>query len=488
MHVVVRDWHDRRSSSPRRSIRARYDAAQTTEQNRRHWLAADSLGVNRGLSREVRQRLRDRSRYEVANNCYAAGLVTTIANDLIGTGPRLQLLTDDPALNRRIEAEWNRWARAARLAEKLRTMREARISDGEAFALLVTNPGIRSEILLDLRLVEADQVTTPDLSGLEPEAIDGIERDGNGNAIVYHVLDSHPGEGRGLAGLAYSRIPARNVLHWFRVRRAGQARGIPELTPALGLFAQLRRYTVAVLAAAEIAAEIAGVLYTDSPAIEPDAAEPFEAIDLEAGSLLTMPNGWKVNQLKGEQPTTTYGEFKREILNEIARCVLAPYNVAAGNSSGYNYSSGRLDFQSYDKALRVDRHSLACVVLDPLLEEWLLEASLIPGLVPSDLRIQGIPHRWFWDGLEHVDPTKEAQASVIRIEANLSTLADECARDGSDWETVLAQRAAEVARIRELGLETASSSSGNTPADPAPVNDQANDQANDQGGGDGAAE
>jgi Bacteriophage capsid protein len=128
------------------------------------------------------------------------------------------------------------------------------------------------------------------------------------------------------------------------------------------------------------------------------------------------------------------------------------------------------------------------VVLDPLLEEWLLEASLIPGLVPSDLRIQGIPHRWFWDGLEHVDPTKEAQASVIRIEANLSTLADECARDGSDWETVLAQRAAEVARIRELGLETASSSSGNTPADPAPVNDQANDQANDQGGGDGAAE
>jgi len=35
---------------------------------------------------------------------------------------------------------------------------------------------------------------------------------------------------------------------------------------ALPLFAQLRRYTLAVLAAAEAAADFAGILYTDAPA------------------------------------------------------------------------------------------------------------------------------------------------------------------------------------------------------------------------------
>ena len=40
---------------------------------------------------------------------------------------------------------------------------------------------------------------------------------------------------------------------------------INDITPALPLFAQLRRFTLAVLAAAETAADFAGVLQTDAP-------------------------------------------------------------------------------------------------------------------------------------------------------------------------------------------------------------------------------
>jgi hypothetical protein len=35
-----------------------------------------------------------------------------------------------------------------------------------------------------------------------------------------------------------------------------------------------------------------------------------------------------------------------------------PFNVAAGNSSGYNYASGRLDHQTYFKAIRVEQAQL----------------------------------------------------------------------------------------------------------------------------------
>ncbi len=63
------------------------------------------------------------------------------------------------------------------------------------------------------------------------------------------------------------------------------------------------------------------------------------------------------------------------------------------------------------------------------------------------------PHAWFWDGVEHVDPAKEANAQATRLANHTTTLAAEYARQGRDWEDELRQRAKEAALMRELGLE-----------------------------------
>ena len=133
----------------------RYDAATTTADNVRHWAAADGLSASAANSPDVRRTLPNRSRYEIANNSYARGISLTLANDCVGTGPRLQMLTADAFANRFVEQEFFAWADAICLAEKLRTMRLARVSDGESFALLTNNPGIDSPVQLDLKLVEA---------------------------------------------------------------------------------------------------------------------------------------------------------------------------------------------------------------------------------------------------------------------------------------------------------------------------------------------
>jgi hypothetical protein len=218
------------------------------------------------------------------------------------------------------------------------------------------------------------------------------------------------------------------------------------ITPALPLFAQLRRFTLAVLAAAETAADFAGILYTDAPAGgEADAAEPFEPIELEKRALLTMPGGWKMSQMHAEQPSTGYAEFKKEILNKIARCLNMPFNVASGNSSGYNYASGRLDHQTYYKSIRVEQQHIAAVVLDRILTAWLNEAILVEGFLPPSLRIldADFSHQWMFDGHEHVDPAKEANAQATRLTNHTTTLATEYARQGRDWEAELRQRAKE---------------------------------------------
>jgi lambda family phage portal protein len=453
----------RKASSQRRSLpaaipavlRARYDAAQTTAENARHWAMADSLSADSAASADVRRKLRERSRYEVANNSYAKGIVLTLANDCIGTGPRLQLLTDDSAANARVESAFAQWARAVDLAGKLRTMRMAKSVDGEAFAVLADNPMIDSPVMLDLRLVEADRVASPTMALLPTVGdIDGILLDAWGNPRTYNILRQHPGE-FGSWFNTVDTVDADAVVHWFRADRPGQHRGIPEITPALPLFAQLRRYTLAVIAAAETAADFAAVLFTDSPANgEAQALEPMDVVELEKRMATVLPDGWRLGQIEAQQPTTTYAEFKREILNEIARCLNLPYNIAACNSSGYNYASGRLDHQTYYKSIRVEQAHLAEAVLDRIFAAWLVEAELLSEF--ADLRrIEGIPHQWFFDGTEHVDPAKEANAQATRLASSTTTLAYEYARQGKDWEVELRQRAKEMSLMRELGLTVA---------------------------------
>jgi len=437
-----------------RAIRARFDSAVTTDANSRHWGNADGLSPDAAMSPGVRRTLRNRTRYEVANNTYAQGIVLTLANDMIGTGPRLQMLTDNDDANKRIEDEWRTWSQAINLGAKLRTLRMARAVDGEGFAILTTNPRDETDITLDVRLVEADRVTTPTLSTLDPNAIDGIRFDPQGNPIEYDVLRYHPGDTTTVGlGTEYDSFPADSVIHYFRADRPEQHRGIPELTPALHLFAQLRRYTLAVLGAAETVADFAGILYTDSPPDgEATSVMPMDSIELEMRSLLTMPEGWKMMQMKAEQPTTTYDMYVRAVLNEIARCLNMPFNVAAGNSSGYNYASGRLDHQTYFKSIRVEQGNFNIQVMNRIHSAFMDEAALIPDLAQGLGSFKSWPHTWFYDGVEHVDPLKEANAQAKRLISSTTTLAAEYARQGMDWETQLRQRAKEIELMEELGL------------------------------------
>lgn len=434
-----------------RMIRATYDSARTTDDNRRHWANADQLSANAALSPSIRQTLRSRARYEVANNCYAAGLVRTVANDLIGTGPTLQVIAPEGHDANPIERSWASWAKAVKLARKLRCMRQCLSRDGEAFAVLFTNPKVNHPVKLDIRLVEAEQVSTPGL--VTENAVDGIIFDEYGNPLTYHILRTHPGDV--LHTMEYDEVPAEYVIHWYRLERPGQKRGVPILAPALPLFSKLRRFTLAVLGAAEAAAMQAGVLYTDGAPNDDDGVEgeAFEAVEFERNMFTTLPGGYRLEQLKAEQPTTTYSEFKAELIDEAARCENVPSNIARGNSSAYNYASGRLDNQMFGRSQHVDHSEVEEEVIDRIWSAWIDEAAREPGVIPDGFPpIADCTHEWFWDGREHVDPNKEANAQATRL-ANLTTsLAEEWANRGRDWEKGMRQIARERQLLGELGL------------------------------------
>jgi capsid protein len=479
-----------------RQVRGRYEPAVFTQEDARLWGLVDSMSARSANSRDVRWRLRTRARQEAANGSYCRGIVDTLANDTIGTGPRLQLTTPDMPTNRAIEKAFMQWADCVQLPDKLQVMSKSRTVDGEAFLLFTNNPRIDGPVQLDIRTIEADQVMSPWLNPIDPLAVDGIKFDIFHNPVEYSLLRYHPGDFYQV-GYVADAVDARRMIHWFRHDRPGQCRGIPIITPALNLFALLRRYTLAVLAAAETAADYAAVLESGLPPDTEDGSDdiagdsiPGEHLEIERRMLTTLPVGWKMHQMQAEQPATTYAEFKHEIINEIARCLNMPFNIAAGNSSSYNYSSGRLDHQTYYKSINVDQSQVECVVLDRIFQAWMEEAWLATDILPGKPnRPEGWPHQWFWDSLAHIDPEKEARATKLRLESYTTTLAQEYASYGLDWETQIRQRAKEVELMEELGLPLVpplpmpqampGEEDGDTPPTP-PAKPQRNGQRNGQ--------
>ena len=202
-----------------RVVNASYDAAQTTPNNANHWAAADSLDANAANNSSVRKDLRNRSRYEVANNTYARGIIDTFANDIIGSGPRLQIQTRSEDFNQFVERNYRDWADEIELYEKLLMARKAMAESGEVFIVMTSNPALQNSVKLDLAVIEAEQVADPTGMAIESTSsyVDGIHFDEFGNVTGYDVLNKHPGgDEHAFSFNDFETVPARFVIHLFK--------------------------------------------------------------------------------------------------------------------------------------------------------------------------------------------------------------------------------------------------------------------------------
>ena len=449
---------NRLSARDRRHVHGRYDAAQTTDDFSNWWAAADHKSADAAASASVRRTLRSRARYEIANSPYARRIINVLARDVIGTGPRLQMHLEDTEANRIVEREFAMWARTINLATKLRIARKAKAGDGEAFLFKAENLGLPPDVVpFDIVLIECDRVTTPVTIQLSAEksSVDGIEFDTWGNPASYHILKTHPGARFTSLTLQYDPVPARHIIHWFTPDRPGQHRGVPEIAAALPRFAQFRRWTNAVIDAAENAAQMAMVFETNTTLSEEDSIpEPLGVIGLERNMVTVAPFGYKLGQMKPEQPPTTHRAFARVILTEIGACFSMPYNIAAGDSSDYNYASGRLDHQTYFKKIRAEREECEAVVLDPILRAFIETGRYrFSGVRPDALLYAWRKHTWEWDGDEHVDPDKESKGQERRLKIKTTSPQRECARGGANWEEVQDENIEAEMRERKRRLE-----------------------------------
>ena len=439
-------WPFNRTKSRPALIKATFDVAQTTADNRNHWTNADGLSSRASMSHAVRRVVRLRSRYEAQNNSWYAGILRTAVNHIVGSGPRLQILFVNAKANRRLEAAFRKWALEIDLVDTLRTLCETYWRDGEAFVMRSYRPQ-NHPIDLDVRIFEADQVSNPWTAGAYDDAFvdDGIRFDRSTNELLFYVYDHHPGGNVPLSTMDGRWYSSKEVLHLFRAERPGQTRGVPRATPALQTLPIMRRQELATLYSAETAANFAMYLKSNSPSIDPSSSPAdFAEIELTRNMLTTLPAGWEIGQVEPKQPGPLYEMFQRQALQSFSRCTNMPYTLAAGTGKDANFSSFKGDMKNvWEPEVQCEQNRIQNTILEPIFQWFLESAVFVPGLLDGLPPIKHLDYKWHWPPLPELDMVEAASAAEIRLKTGLSTLTEEHARRGQDWDVESVRAAAD---------------------------------------------
>lgn len=435
--------------------------------------------------------IRERSRELCRNDATAASIVQTLVDNTIGKGIRGQSRPDTRALGieesaadefrSAAERAFSRWVPQADVTGRLdlyglqRLVLHQVIQNGEAFLVRNVTSQYNTPYSVMWDVVEADRVESPNFRDeftTERHIRSGIEYDRRGRPIAYHIRRTHPGDGiyerRTKQRKRWLRLPASdpsgrpNVIHVYDPTRPWQTRGVPFLTPVMAMFDHLGRFQEAALLRERVAACFAAFVTTPDPDLAAAAAASgttgsgSRLEELEPGIIEHLAPGQTIQFGNPTGLGNSYDPFVMRTLRQIGAALGLPYELVAKDFSRTNFSSARAAFL---EARRVFVRLQNLIIAKVCVPSWklVLEEAALRGELGVDYaadpdawcRSQWVPPGWGW-----VDPTKEVQAAETAISAGLSSLADETAALGRDWEEILEQRAREQARKEELGLST----------------------------------
>jgi len=431
----------------------------------------------------LRQRSRDLNR----NDAHASAITGTVVANVVGTGLRPQSRPDADALALRLddvtlfaraaERAWRRWCPTADSQNRMdfyeiqALVKRQILENGEVFVLPLMLKNDRTRrYRLALEIIEADRVETPPSLRGNPNVRDGVELGERGEPIAYHIRKHHPGD----VILGQSRIwqnewvryPAvnkagrKNVLHLYAVKRPGQTRGEPFFAPVLSAFKDLGDFMEAEIVAARVAACFVAFVTKTDPNVEftghQTDASGNRIESMEPGMVQYLGAGESINFGDPKRPSGTFEPFVLAVLRSIGASLGLPLELVLKDFSRTNYSSARAALLEARRYFRADQTWLASRLCQPCYE-WVLEEAWLNEDLPAvnlfgDQREDWLRASWIAPGWGWVDPVKEVESSKLAIESRLSTLADECAAQGRDWEDVLVQQKREQDRRKELGL------------------------------------
>lgn len=444
-------------------------------------------------------KLRARARDLARNNPFIRQYLALITANVVGPhGVRMQAQVVNnngqlaKQINDKLEAAWARWCKKATLDGRMSLTHAAQLAartlatDGEVFVKLVREPDATGKYFFAIQLIDADLVdheyTVPAGVG-QNEIRLGVEIDGYGRPVAYHVWDRHQSD-ENQSARKRLRVPADQMLHIYDPDRVNQTRGVTWFNSVMVPLKMFDGYVEAELTAARAAAAKMGFIkYTDTAAMYlTDNAAPGESPipdaplqwDASPGTIEHLPPGTEFQPWDPAHPTTAYESYSKGVLRQVASGLRVSYNALANDLSDVNYSSFRSGLLIERDMWRLLQQFFIDRFYQPIYEAW-LEVAILERDVILDSRdpsrfqtVRWIPRGWQW-----VDPAKDIAASVMAINNGLASRTDVLAETGSDFEEVLTNLVREQQMSEANGLmlgasamQTAAIQQQNPPAAP----------------------
>lgn len=495
IYSVFPRWGAHRIESRRRMELMEKAATFAAAKMERAWEAADNdrfrghkwltsrLSVNSHLELDLEE-VRERAEELYRTDCYAASAINGRVDNVVGCGIRFQAriqadedtgVDEDRAteLNRQIEQNFRRWAKAERLNSKQRQAERCKALYGESFLVMSDVGSADKPVPLKIQVISPKRIETPPGKEGDPNIRLGIRfKPGSDEPVSYFIRRSEPNDTKEVS-LAYDEVPAWRVCHDFEVLFPGQIRGMVWLAPAMPLLKDLKDFSEANLIAEQIAACFSVFIQkkTDPFGAAVSAATGTDGDgnrlqEISPGTIQYTGDDEEVKFADPNRPGNTLEPFMAWKLRGVAGCLRYPFELLVKQYTN-NYSGGRL-------SLIDGRITFRCWQSQSIETTWekvgnrFVEECVILGIVdiePDEYYAKPWVYRrhvWVPPGWPWVDPQKEVTADLDAINGDLSSKQESLTSRGLDWEETQEQRTREKimdleskARIEKVRQELA---------------------------------
>lgn len=449
--------------------------------------------------------LRQRSRMLYMSAPVATAALKRQRTNIIGAGLRLKSTIDREVLHmtpeqaetwqKHTQAEFALWAQHKQACDATgvnnfygmqQLIGLAWPMSGDVFALIrQAKPTPLMPYALRLHILEADRVRTPlstEMAGIQSNPLlaatqaklpngntifDGVEVDGNGAVVAYHVANTYP-QTIQTEPTSFVRVPAYgeqtglpNILHIMDTERPEQYRGVPYLAQVIEPLLQIRRYTEAEITAAIVESFFTAFVKTEDPGdnpfneVEDTVSQDPDEYEMGPGTINFMKPGEDIVFANPTRPSTGFDAFERALCEQVGACLEIPADLLLMSFKS-SYSASRAALLEAWKGFRMRRDWLTDDFCRPVYEIWLTEAVArgrisAPGFLTDPIIRQAyLGSEWIGPSQGQLDPTKEIAASMTAIQNGLSTHEAEAVKiNGSQFAANVDKLMVENAQLAE---------------------------------------
>lgn len=444
-------------------------------------------GVKNHINRILRYDLPElvaKSREQAQNNPYLKGYLGFAEENIAGPeGFRFQSKIKgkdgkfDEKLNNEVEQAYNEWCKreyctihkSYSMTELEWMLPKLAKRDGEFLLRMHTGPDVNDfGFAFELFEWEDLDITMNEVLSNGNVVIMGKEYNRNKEVVNYYIKEYPFATAYNNNKAYFERIPypAAEMIHFYDRDHPRQARGIPEAAAVLITAYKMDDFEDSSLDNARVSAKKMGFIQKDATKMlrngagsgggfvngnaEEEAGD--EVFEMESSVYVKLDEGESFQGFAPNFPSEQHEPFMKSLGRRYAAGVKASFNKLFRNLESVNYNSLRSDELTDQRHWITEQNKMIEGFHRVFYPVW-FRMAVLSG------KIKGVPYtKWreyavgFWQGTRWmwVDPLKEVRATVEALDNNLTTLTDELANKGKDFNDVMSRRKQELAELIEL--------------------------------------